>query len=86
MLKPNNCDTALAMLPFDAKYRSYISGKEAEHHLLSWRLADREDTPEKVRVLYWSRREDSEDLEDPVWVTVEKQAAGWQVIGYECWY
>jgi hypothetical protein len=86
MLKTNDCESALATLPFDGEYQSYICRKEAEHHLLSWRMTDREDTPEKVRMFYWSQREESEGLEAPVWVTVEKQAAGWQVTGYECWY
>lgn len=86
MLKANECDKAMATLPFDREYRSYICGKEGEHHLSSWRMTDREDTPEKVRMFYWSRREGNDGIEAPVWVTVEKQAAGWQVTGYECWY
>ena len=86
MLKTNDCDTALSTLPFDGAYRSYICRKEAEHHLFSWRMTDREDTPERVRMFYWSRREESAGIEAPVWMTVEKQSAGWQVTGYECWY
>jgi|SRR6185503_3528911 len=86
MLKANECDNALATLPFDREYRSYLCGKEKDHHLSSWRMTDREDTPEKAKMFYWSKREGSEGLEAPVWVTVEKQTAGWRVTGYECWY
>ena len=86
MLRANDCDKVLATVPFDQEYRSYICGKEGEHRLSSWRMTDREDTPEKVKMFYWSRREESDGVEAPLWVTVEKQAAGWQVTGHECWY
>jgi hypothetical protein len=86
MLKTNECDKAMATLPFTEVYRSYICGKELERRLFSWRMTDREDTSERVKMFYWSRREGSEGIEGPVWVTVQKLGAAWQVTDFECWY
>ena len=86
MLKVSECEKALETVPFDREYRSYICGRETDHRLLSWRMTDREDSPEKVKMFYWANRGESAGLEAPMWVTVERRGAAWQVTDFECWY
>ena len=86
MLKTNECDEAMVTLPFTEEYRSYICRKEFEHHLFSWRMTDREDTPQGVKMVYWSRRAESDDIESPIFITTQKDGAAWRVTNFGCWY
>jgi hypothetical protein len=80
------CRQALADLALDQDYFKYICDKEDANRLISWRLADREETGNKVKMFYWARRAPSGDYGSHLWLTLEKTGNQWNVVAYEGWY
>ena len=71
------------------EWLSDFSEKEAKYGIVNWRLVDRVDLPEEVRLYFLVAREYGLEVhESPVCLTVEKSMPGprWAVTGYEAWY
>jgi hypothetical protein len=84
LIRSGRREEALQQLPFSSEYREYLSSKEEEHPLVSWRLKNRHDLPESVR-LFWHSRADS-DIPGRLWITVVRRAGRWEVTDFECIY
>lgn len=82
LLKAQPCAQVLADLPVPQEYFQM----ECKHQLISWRMADREDAGNKVKMFYWTRRVPSDDFKSQLWVTAEKTGDHWKVVDYESWY
>lgn len=85
-IQTQGCVQAMTSLPLDQERRQYLYGMEENHRLISWRLADREETSNKIKMFYWVRRHPHKDFKGQLWVTVEKQGEQWKVVDYESWY
>jgi hypothetical protein len=85
LLRSGQREEALRGLPFTSEYREYVSSKEEEHRLVSWRLKNRHDLSEGVRLFFWHSRADS-DIPGRLWITVAKPDDKWEVTDFECIY
>jgi hypothetical protein len=85
LLRSDRREEALRKLPFSPEYREYLSSKEEEHPLVSWRLANRQDVLEGARLFFWHSRADS-DIPGRLWITLAKQSDRWEVTDFECIY
>jgi len=85
-VKSTPCDQVLAELPLETKYRQYICEQESNNPLLAWRLTDREDSFEKVKIYYQVKRKNYTNYDGKVWVTVEKLDGQWRTTHYESIY
>lgn len=85
-IQTQGCVQAMSSLPLDQERRQYLYEMEENHRLISWRLADREENLNKIKMFYWVRRHPYNDHNGQLWVTVEKQNEQWQVVDYESWY
>ena len=86
LVKVQPCAQALADLSLNQERVQYLCQMEGEHRLVSWRLADREESGSKAKVFYWTRRAPSADFKSQLWVTMEKTGGQWKVVNYESWY
>ena len=80
------CLQVLADLALDQETFKYLCEKEDANHLISWRLADREEMGNKVKMFYWTSRSPSGSSASPLWITIEKTGDQWKVVDYEGWY
>ena len=72
------------------KYATFICESEAQHPLVSWDLADWEDTP-PLRILQYRGERRNTPAEKDTYrelfsVTLEKQDSGWVVTKYDSMY
>lgn len=91
-IRDGNCQAQLADLEKDyrKKYAGFICQSEAEHPLISWKLADWDDEP-PIRVLEYrgkrysdlSRKSTYEELFS---VTLEQKGGSWVVTKYDAMY
>jgi hypothetical protein len=86
LLRAQPCVQVLADLPLGQERFQYLCQMEGRHQLTSWRMADREDAGNKVKMFYWARRVPSDDFKSQLWITAEKAGAHWKVVDYESWY
>jgi hypothetical protein len=86
LMKARQCEQAMSGLEVDEKYRDYICGNEREYPMTSWRLRNRRDEPNKVRMFYWVRRNDDDGVHGRLWITAERRNGQWQATDYSCIY
>jgi hypothetical protein len=55
LIRSGSREEALQQLPFSSEYREYLSSKEEEHPLVSWRLKNRHDLSEGVKLFFGIR-------------------------------
>ena len=84
-LRSGNREEAIQGLPFGSEYREYVSSKEEEHPLVSWRLKNRHDASEGVKLFFWHSRADT-DIPGRLWITVVNHSGTWEVTDFECIY
>jgi hypothetical protein len=85
LLRSGHREEAFRDLPFSSEHREYVSSKEEEHPLVSWRLKNRNDFSEGVKLFFWHSRADS-DIPGRLWITVAKHGDKWEVTDFECIY
>jgi hypothetical protein len=85
-VKTQSCSQALTGLALDQETFKYLCQMEDAHRLISWRLADREETGGKVKIFYWASRTTAGNFKSQLWITVEKADDNWRVSDYESWY
>jgi hypothetical protein len=89
-LRDGHCDDLLAKWEHDyhKKYARYICTSEAQHPLLSWKLADWEETGPLIILHYRGKRQGSSGSvdQDLFTVTTEKKAGEWVVTKYDAMY
>lgn len=83
VIKAGQCEQALSLLP---KHNQETCEREKESPLMAWRLSNRTDQPERVRMYYRVNRETYEGYQGQLWVTLEKHGEDWKVVQYECFY
>jgi hypothetical protein len=86
VIKAGQCERAMSALPDTPESRQDICEREKESPLMSWRLKNRTDEPQKVRMYYRVKRKTYGGYQGQLWVTLEKQGEEWQVKQYECFY
>ncbi len=86
VIKAGQCERAMSALPNMPEYRQDICEREKGSPLMSWRLKNRTDEPQKVRMYYRVNRKTDDGYQGQLWVTLEKQSEEWQVKQYECFY
>jgi hypothetical protein len=91
-MRDGHCDEALADWEKDyrRKYAKFICDSEAQHPLVSWEIADWEDTP-PLRILHYrGKRRNAPDqkgtYKELLSVTLEKKGAEWVVTKYDAMY
>lgn len=91
-MRDGQCNEALADWEKDyrKKYARFICDSEAQHPLVSWEIADWEDTP-PLRILHYrGKRRNAPDqkgtYKELLSVTLEKKGAEWVVTKYDAMY
>jgi hypothetical protein len=91
-MRDGQCREALESWAKDyrKKYAAFICDSEARHPLLSWEIADWEDTP-PLRILhYQGKRRNAPDQQSTYKelfsITLEKKGAEWVVTKYDAMY
>ena len=82
-LKEGDCQSAMSELVHELQYQQDTCEHERTNTLTSWRLRNRTDEPQSVRLYYEVGRQKYPDLKGQVWVTVEKRGDQWLVIRYD---
>jgi hypothetical protein len=85
LVKAGKCQEAMSSLPVEEEYRHYICEMEREHPLASWRLKNRTDRQDTVKMFYWHWSKEAK-AHSWLWVTVQKSDEGWHVTSYERHY
>lgn len=86
VIKAGQCERAMSVLPDKPEYRHEVCEREKGSPLMSWRLKNRTDEPQKVRMYYRVKRKTYDGYQGQLWVTLEKQGEEWQVKQYEGFY
>ena len=86
VIKAGQCERAMSALPDMPEYRQDICEREKGSPLMSWRLKNRTDEPQKVRMYYRVNRKTYDGYQGQVWVTLEKHGEDWLIKHYECFY
>ena len=86
VIKAGQCEQAMSGVPGLLQHRQETCDREKESPLTAWRLANRTDHPEKVRMYYRVNRKTYDGYQGQLWVTLEKHGEDWQVMQYECFY
>ena len=91
-MRDGNCKEELAAWAKDyrKKYAAFICDSEAQHPLLSWEVADWEDTP-PLRILHYrGKRRNAPDkkitYKELFSVTMENKSGQWVVTKYDAMY
>jgi hypothetical protein len=91
-MRDGHCEQALGSWEKDyrKKYAAFICDSESRHPLLSWEIADWEDTP-PLRILhYMGKRRNAPDqkttYKELFSVTLEKKGGEWVVTKYDAMY
>ena len=82
-LKEGDCQSAMSGLAYELQYQQDTCEHEKTNALTSWRLRNRTDESESVRIFYQVGRQKYFGLEGQVWMTVEKRGDQWQVTRYD---
>jgi hypothetical protein len=85
-LKDGDCQSAMSGLADGLQYQQDTCEHEKTNTLTSWRLRNRTDEPQSVRMYYQVGRQKYLGLKGQVWVTVEKRGDRCQVTRYDRWY
>jgi hypothetical protein len=85
-LKAGECERTMAALSRTAQSIQETCDREGRYPLTAWRLKNRTDEPHRVRMYYQVGRNNSNNLQGQVWITVEKDGEQWQVTRYESIY
>jgi hypothetical protein len=86
IIKDGQCEQAMSAVPGTLEHRQETCEHEKESPLMAWRLANRTDQPERVRMYYRVNRKTYDGYQGQLWVTLEKHGENWQVMQYECFY
>jgi hypothetical protein len=86
LMKGGQCEQLMDPLADTAEYKQHTCVRERGYPLSSWRLINRSDDAQEVRLHYTVWRENYDGLEAPVWITAERRDGRWQVTKYERWY
>jgi hypothetical protein len=82
-LKDGDCQRAMSELSHQLQYQQETCEHEKTNPLTSWRLRNRTDEPQSVRMYYLVERKNYNGLEGQIWITVEKHGEQWQVTRYD---
>jgi hypothetical protein len=91
-MRDGNCKEELAdwFRDYRKKYAAFICDSEAEHPLVSWDIADWEDTPPLRILLYRGKRRNAPDskstYKELLSVTLERKDGEWVVTKYDSMY
>lgn len=86
LLQKDQCQEVKKVLK-KIEYVASICEREAEHRLISWELANREDKSDQTFLHFKVKRTGySDSIYGNVWVTVKKQNEKWLIENYEAWY
>ena len=86
-MRDGNCRQQLAEWEKDyrKKYAAFICDSEANHPLLSWKIADWEDRP-PLRILQYKAKRQSDETEEILSVTLDDRSGEWTVAKYDSLY
>ena len=82
-LNVGDCESAMSGLAQELQYQKDTCEHEKTNPLTSWRIRNRTDEPQSVRMYYQVGRQKYPDLKGQVWITVEKRGDQWQVTRYD---
>src|ERR1044072_3020850 len=82
-LKDGDCQRAMSELSHQLQYQQETCEHEKTNPLTSWRLRNRTDEPQSVRMYYLVESKNYNGLEGQIWITVEKHGEQWQVTRYD---
>lgn len=85
-LQTGDCQSAFAELSHGTDYKQRVCEKEKENALTSWRLRNRTDNADAVRLYYIVGRTKYHNTSGSVWITVVKQGEEWGVTTFETFY
>lgn len=87
-LQKGDCESAMRELSPAASvdYQTTTCERERTLRLRSWKLQNRRDENNRVRLYYEVTREQYSDNVGQIWVTVEKGRDDWQVTRYDRYY
>jgi hypothetical protein len=86
IIKDGQCEQAMSAVPGTLEHRQDTCEHEKESPLMAWRLTNRIDQPERVRMYYRVNRKTYDGHQEQLWVTLEKHGENWEVMQYECFY
>ncbi len=86
LLKEGKCKEAILNLDYWEEYEDMCE-RESRYELEDWRLSNREDSEQFVRLYYRLKRKNYfAGYSGEMWIEVEKTANGWRVRGVEAIY
>lgn len=85
LLKNGDCEKATLNLKNQESYAD-ICERESLHILEDWKLSNRNDTEQGVKLYYRVKRTSYSGYDGQLWIDVEKTSHGWKVTGIEAIY
>jgi hypothetical protein len=74
-LRDSRVEEASRRLRDPRAFSAETRARERQHPLRSWRLVNRLDSPDTVRLSYMCARGDSSDRHSPLWITLVKSGS-----------
>ena len=68
------------------QHNQEVCEREKDSPLSAWRMVNRSDQDETVRMYYEVSRKTSDGYQGQLWVSLARQGADWKVTRYDCSY
>lgn len=85
LLKNGDCENAILSLENPRNYED-ICERESRHKLEDWKLSNRKDSEQSVKLYYRLKRASYSGYDGQMWIDVEKKTDGWKVREIEAIY
>lgn len=85
-LRQGQADQAFRHLHVRSDAMAQARLKESQYPVQRWKLLDRRDSNEGVKLYYLVLRASSKEFDSPIWLTVQRTPIGWEVTEFESWY
>lgn len=86
MLRAGRCEQAVAGLAVTDEYRQDTCEREKKYPLVSWRLMNRTEMPQGVKMYYHVWRDNHRDGYGSMWVTVGERGGRWEATDLDRFY
>lgn len=85
-LGTGNCTSLMRKLSNSPEFQQQTCEHETTNPVISMKLRNRTDEPEKTQLYYMVTREKFPTFEGPAWLTLENSSGTWRVTRYDRYY
>ena len=85
-IKAGQCDCELAGIVNSPEHNQEVCKREKQSPLSGWRMMNRTDQDDTIRMYYEVRRKTYDGIHGQLWVSLARQGADWKVTRYDCSY